>query len=211
MDLTKENYFEELSKAGLEISKKWKFSYSSWADVWEALKTKVPDVKYEWVENQNGTLWLVDDYWCFAKVRVYSEDLWVDVTQYLHAMDFNNKAIQKEKLTASEINKAYQRCMVKAIATWFWLGLYIYRWEDLPDESDWNHKPNKKLEESRKALKQEKKKIWFNYDNFMEAIQAWNKTEDDFKKLIEEDWFSLSAKAWEAISAYVKDKTIIKY
>ena len=137
MEITKDNYFEALSKEWLELSKKWKFSYSSWSDVWDFLKKKVNDAGFEWIENENWTLWLVDDYWCFAKVKVWSESLWVKTTMYLHAMDYSNKAIQKDKLTASEINKAYQRCMVKAIAVWFGLWLYIYKWEDLPEESDW--------------------------------------------------------------------------
>ncbi len=139
-ELTKENVFTALSNLEVEKSKKWKFDYSSWSDVWSELKKHVPDANFEWIENKEWTLGLVDDYWCFAKVRVFSEKLWVDVTQYLHAMDFSNKAIQKSSLTAWEINKTYQRCMVKAIAVWFWLGLYIYKWEDFPDESDWSNK-----------------------------------------------------------------------
>ncbi len=139
-EINKNNYFNILSKEWIELSKKWKFSYSSWSDVWDFLKKKVPDAKFEWIENSYWTLWLVDDYWCFAKVRVYSESLWVDVTQYLHAMNYSNQAVQKDNLTAWEINKAYQRCMVKAVAVWFGLWLYIYRWEDFPEESDWNNK-----------------------------------------------------------------------
>ena len=164
MDITKDNYFEKLSAHWLELSKKWKFTYSSWADVWDALKKQVSDAQFTWIENENGTLWLVDDYWCFAKVRVWSESLWVDTTMYLHAMDFQNKAILKDKLTASEINKTYQRCMVKAIAVWFGLGLYIYKWEDLPSEEDGK-------QERVQEVKQEEKIGNTKQDDLLDAIK----------------------------------------
>ena len=104
--ITKDNYFKELSKLWLELSQKWKFSYSSWSDVWDATKKQVPDIKYEWCENNDWGLGFVDNYGCFAKVKVTSKKLEVEVTQHLHAMDFSNKAVQKDKLTASEINSA---------------------------------------------------------------------------------------------------------
>ena len=98
--LTKENYFIELSKVWLEKSKKWKFDYSSWSDVWDFLKKSIPDIRFEWFENKDWWLGFVDDFGCFAKVKVYSTFLDVEVTQHLHVMDFNNNAIQKGKLTA---------------------------------------------------------------------------------------------------------------
>jgi len=56
--------------------------------------------------------------------------------QHLQVQDFKNQSVKDDKLDSNMINKTYQRCLVKAIATWFWLGLYIYRWEDFP-EIDW--------------------------------------------------------------------------
>ena len=167
--LTKENFFTTLSNLEVEKSKKWKFDYSSWSDVWSELKKHVPDANFEWIENKEWTLGLVDDYWCFAKVRVFSDSLWVDATQYLHAMDFNNRAIQKDKLTAWEINKTYQRCMVKAIAVWFWLGLYIYKWEDFPDESDWENKKEMVKEEKKPYTPKTSEPS--KSDRLLEAIQ----------------------------------------
>lgn len=139
--INKDNYFAELSKIWVELSKKWQLNYSSWADVWAELKKNVPDVKYEWIENKDWTLWFVDDYWCFAKVRVISDTLWVDLIQHLQAQDFKNQSIKKDKLSSNDINKTYQRCLVKAIATWFGLWLYIYKGEDLPADEE---KPPKK-------------------------------------------------------------------
>ncbi len=136
--ITKENYFTELSKLGVELSKKGWLSYSSWADVWSELKKQVPDAQYHWFENTQGTLWFVDDYGAWAKVRVVSASLDVDVTQHLQVQDFRNQSMKKDKLTSNDINKTYQRCLVKAIATWFWLGLYLYQWEDFPEDEDVN-------------------------------------------------------------------------
>lgn len=136
--ITKENYFTELSKIWVELSKKGWLNYSSWADVWSELKKQVPDAIYQWYENEQGTLWFVDDYGAWAKVRVSSEYLWVDVTQHLQVQDFRNQSMKKDKLTSNDINKTYQRCLVKAIATWFGLWLYLYQWEDFPEDEDVN-------------------------------------------------------------------------
>ncbi len=188
--LTKENYFTELSNAWLEKSKKGKFDYASWSDVWDFLKKNVSDARFEWCENKDGWLGFVDDFGCFAKVKVWSESLGVEVTQHLHVMNFNNQSVQRDKLTASDINKTYQRCMVKAIATWFGLGLYIYKWEDLPDESDWEWKPK------------EDKPKYFNYEHLVETVEAWNTKEAEIAKVIKEDWFTLSSNAKKALRHY---------
>ena len=159
MELTKQTYFYELSTLWLELSKKWKFNYSSWADVWDTLKKYVPDAEFEWIENSNWTLGLVDDFGCFAKVRVWSESLGVNSTMYLHAMDYSNNAIKRDKLTAGEINKTYQRCTVKAIAVWFGLWLYVYRGEDLPEMKDWAWVPEK-TEPKKPYTKKQFEELW---------------------------------------------------
>ncbi len=181
--LTKENYFNEFSKAWLELSKKGKFSYASWSDVWDFLKKNVTDAKYEWCENKEWGLWFVDDYGCFAKVRVWSDSLNVEVTQHLHAMSVSNQAVQRESLTASDINKTYQRCLVKAVATGFGLGLYIYKGEDLPAESDWV-KPVKK-----EHKKDDKKKAWISSDE--NCPSCWIKCENIRK------WTTKTGKPYE--------------
>lgn len=164
--ITKENYFIELSKIWVELNKKWQLNYSSWADVWAELKKHISDVKYEWVENENWTLWFIDDYWCFAKVRVYSDSLWVDVLQHLQVQDFKNQSVKKDKLDSNMINKTYQRCLVKAIATWFGLGLYVYRWEDLPEEEQLPEFTEKNFEHFKKVEK---------YLDHFEAFKVINK------------------------------------
>jgi hypothetical protein len=51
---------------------------------------------------------------------------------YLPVMNFRNESIKKENVNMMDINKAIQRCTVKAIAL-HGLGLYIYAGEDLPE------------------------------------------------------------------------------
>ena len=58
-----------------------------------------------------------------------------------------NKLILLEKITSMDVNKAIQRCLVKAIAR-HGLGLYIYMNEDLPD-----------LTEEQKELEAEKQRL----------------------------------------------------
>ena len=50
-------------------------------------------------------------------------------------MDYNNHSIPLSKLTSTDVNKAIQRSLTKAIAR-HGLGLYIYAGEDIPDASD---------------------------------------------------------------------------
>ena len=48
-------------------------------------------------------------------------------------MDFRNASIPSDIINMMDVNKAIQRCTVKAIAL-HGLGLYIYAGEDLPEE-----------------------------------------------------------------------------
>ena len=105
------------------------------------------------------------------------------------------------KFKKSDINKTYQRCMVKAIATWFGLGLYIYKWEDLPDESDWS---------GVKKEKTDTKPKYFNYEDLVQVAEAWNKTLEEVSKVIQQDWFTVSANARKAIVEYVNTWEINK-
>ena len=53
--------------------------------------------------------------------------------EYLPVMNHQNKCIPIDQVTMMDVNKALQRCSVKAIAR-HGLGLYIYAGEDLPEE-----------------------------------------------------------------------------
>ena len=47
-------------------------------------------------------------------------------------MDFKNKSITVDNVTSTDVNKAIQRSLTKAIAR-HGLGLYVYAGEDLPE------------------------------------------------------------------------------
>jgi hypothetical protein len=49
-------------------------------------------------------------------------------------MDFKNKPIPADSITAFDANKAIQRALTKACAR-HGIGLYLYEGEDLPEES----------------------------------------------------------------------------
>ena len=54
----------------------------------------------------------------------------IEHIEYLPVMNHQNKCIPADKANMMDINKAIQRCTVKAIAR-HGLGLYIYAGEDL--------------------------------------------------------------------------------
>ena len=64
---------------------------------------------------------------------------------YLPVMDFRNASIPADKVNMMDVNKAIQRCTVKAIAL-HGLGLYIYAGEDLPEEPQ-RKQPSEQLKE----------------------------------------------------------------
>ena len=149
-----ENYFIELNKIEGEVSKKQNLSYISWANAWDMLKRKYPDASYIIYESQDGHAFWESKYGIDVKV-------WVTVNSLEHivrlpVMDWANQAMKDisyeyktkygkkicEAATQFDINKALQRAFTKAIAM-HWIGLYVYRWEDLPEESDWSNKKDK--------------------------------------------------------------------
>ena len=52
---------------------------------------------------------------------------------WMPILDYNNKSVPVKDINTFLINKAIQRCLVKAIAM-HGLGLYVYRGEDLPNK-----------------------------------------------------------------------------
>lgn len=52
----------------------------------------------------------------------------------LAIMNFSNKAIPADQITATDANKSIKRCLTKAIAM-HGLGLYVYEGEDVPEDT----------------------------------------------------------------------------
>lgn len=211
---TKENYFVELSKVKCVTDKKNKLTYVSWADAWLEVKTLYPNSNYKIYENSEGFPFWQSTFWIDVKVWVTIND--IEHIVRLPVMDWANKAMKDvsykyttkyweknvEAATQFDINKAIQRAFAKAIAM-HGIWLYVFRWEDLPEN-----------EETKTIKKPATKTVtdkWLNFTEFKLLIEAGNSTEDDFKRVIKEDWYKLSWKAKEAVRAYINTKEIIKY
>ena len=117
--------FDKLSKINVteHIEKKGQFSYLSWPFAISEISKVDPSVTWEFpnpVTYPDGTMMV------FCNVTSGGRTL----PAFLPVMDNRNKAIANPN--AFDINKAYQRCLVKGIAL-FGLGLYIFAGEDLPE------------------------------------------------------------------------------
>jgi hypothetical protein len=138
--------FETLNaiNVGEHIEKKNGLSYLSWAWAWGELKKRFPAATYQIYENENGFPYFNDGRTCWVKTGVTIEGL--EHIEYLPIMDFKNKSIPVDQVTSTDINKAIQRSLTKAIAR-HGLGLYIYAGEDLPEEETIkaNEELNKKI------------------------------------------------------------------
>jgi hypothetical protein len=146
-----ENYFVELNNINVndKVEKKNGLSYVSWAFAWGELKKHFPKSFYTVYENENGWPYFTDGRTCWVKTGVtvvqsevvrdptdgnlYGEDFGrLEHIEYLPIMDFRNNSIPADKVTSTDVNKAIQRSLTKAIAR-HGLGLYIYAGEDLPE------------------------------------------------------------------------------
>ena len=129
--------FNILSKVDCtdKIEQKNGLSYLSWAFAWGELKKLYPRSFYTVYEAQDGMIFFTDGTTCWVKTGVTlvedgQEPL--EHIEYLPIMDNRNQSIRLENLKSTDINKAIQRSLTKAIAR-HGLGLYIYAGEDLPE------------------------------------------------------------------------------
>jgi hypothetical protein len=124
--------FKELNKIDVNqhTEKKGRFTYLSWAWAWQQLLARYPDSTRTVYENTYGQPYIKDTHGVMVKVGVTVNS--IEHIEYLPVMNHQNKCIPADKANMMDINKAIQRCTVKAIAR-HGLGLYIYAGEDLPD------------------------------------------------------------------------------
>ena len=78
----------------------------------------------------------------------------IEHIEYLPVMDFRNNSIPLEKIQSTDVNKAIQRSLTKALAR-HGLGLYVYAGEDLPSVE----KEQPKVESKKTTTKVEVKGI----------------------------------------------------
>lgn len=109
--------------------KKDKLTYLSWPFAWGELLKRYPTATYKVYENKDGWNYHTDGKTAWVKTGVTVEG--VEHVEMLPVMDYRNKAIGVDQITSTDVNKAIQRSLTKAIAR-HGLGLYIYAGEDLP-------------------------------------------------------------------------------
>tara|TARA_R110002110_G_scaffold300559_1_gene514605 strand:+ start:586 stop:1089 length:504 start_codon:yes stop_codon:yes gene_type:complete len=127
------NTFEKLNKINVNgnTEKKGKFTYLSWAWAWAELKKVSPTATAIVYHDENTNMpYFVSKAGGLVKVGVSVDGL--EHINYLPIMNMRNQSIPAADINMMDVNKAIQRCTVKAIAL-HGLGLYIYAGEDLPD------------------------------------------------------------------------------
>lgn len=115
-----------------QTKKKDKLTYLSWPFAWGELLKRYPTATYKVYENKDGWNYHTDGKTAWVKTGVTVEG--VEHVEMLPVMDYRNKAIGVDQITSTDVNKAIQRSLTKAIAR-HGLGLYIYAGEDLPGGS----------------------------------------------------------------------------
>ena len=123
-----------------EVEQKGRFDYLSWAWAWAFVKEKYPHATFEkhiFRDNQDNPLPFMRDTKGHTYVAVTVTIEKVSHTEIHYVMDNKNQSVTHPD--GGQVNKALQRCLVKAIA-FHGLGLNVYAGEDLPmdlDEQDY--------------------------------------------------------------------------
>lgn len=143
-------------------TKKATLTYLSWAWAWGELKKRYPTATYTVYENAQGWNYHTDGRTAWVKTGVTVEG--IEHIEMLPVMDRYNDSIPLESLTSTDVNKAIQRSLTKAVAR-HGLGLYIYAGEDLPEEAGKQITPEqaKELEELAKKARVKPESVWRAY------------------------------------------------
>lgn len=176
------NYFADLNSINVsdKTEKKNGLTYLSWAWAWGELKKKFPDATYTIYENPDGWNYFTDGKTCWVKTGVTVNG--IEHIEYLPVMDYRNKSIPAESITSTDVNKAIQRSLTKAVAR-HGLGLYIYAGEDLPEEKS---EDERKFDDQTDKLKKDtiSKK---DQETLKRTVESKGyKVEEIFKKPINE-------------------------
>lgn len=185
--------FKKLSAVDVAplIKKKNGLDYLSWANAWAVLMEYYPNSTYKIKEFDEVQLDKQTGAWkpTGRKLDYLKTDAGVEVEvevnidgeiygQKLYAMDFRNKAIKEP--TYVEINKAQQRCLVKAIAM-AGLGLNLYQGEDLPTGETIKRNGISKAQQEERQQMNAKKAAYFSL--LTQVSKATGKSPEDLKKL----------------------------
>ena len=127
----KKSVFETLNAINVNGRTETKngLTYLSWAWAWATAKEHYPEATYTIYEDNDGVFYHRDHNSAWVKTGVSIEG--IEHIEYLPVMDFRNNSIELVKIKSTDVNKAIQRSLTKALAR-HGLGLYVYAGEDLP-------------------------------------------------------------------------------
>lgn len=125
-----QNQYQTLADISVKshVEKKGGMEYLSWATAWHLLKQKYPTAQrivYE--DPATGFNFFTDGKTAWVKVGIEVNGL--EHIDYLPIMDFKNRAVPIDAVTAFDVNKTIQRSTAKAIAM-HGLGLSLWIGED---------------------------------------------------------------------------------
>ena len=170
------NVFQKLSSIPIKdrVKRKGQLNYVSWADAWSLIKKHYPEAQRTIYEHEHtGLNFFSDGNTAYVKVGITIDGL--EHIDMLPVMDYRNKAIPVDSMTAFDVNKTIQRSTAKAIAM-HGLGLQLWTGEDLPG--------NKEEATPQKVNKKPSLKVGDdNWDKVAQYIKA-NKGKVEFDELV---------------------------
>lgn len=156
--------------------KKAGMTYLSWAWAWMIVKQHYPQASFtKWTFNNGQTMvpYMLDNNgYAYVQVTVDIDD--ESATEIYPVLDHRNKGIQNPN--SFDVNKAHQRCLVKALA-YLGLGVTIYAGEDLP-LAEIEDKKGKDNEEESRLLQ-----VFFSATSIEELDNLWRNNSPTIKEL----------------------------
>lgn len=201
------NYFLTLEKVKCEVEKKNWLNYISWSDAWAEIKKLHPDATYRKVKNWDTYLFRS---WTGGSVECEVTVNWITHCADLAVTDFKNQEIKYEAIKSTDIQNTLQRAFAKAIAM-HWIGLYVYRGEDFPeeyvDENATNEAPRTRTESKYTGATQKK---YFNKKDFEACIRAWYDNEQSIAQYIKDNGYEVGQPMKVVIRHYLDNWEIIE-
>ena len=156
-----------------KVERKGQMDYLSWANAWHMLKQNYPEATRNVYEDlATGWNYFTDGRSAWVKVGIMVNGM--EHIDYLPVMDFRNKALPVDKVTAIDVNKTIQRSTAKAIAM-HGLGLSLWTREDITESDEAVIQAQEKAKatsvQNKKAPKLNLKKGDDNWDNVMSYVK----------------------------------------
>lgn len=167
-----------------EVEQKGRFDYLSWAWAWAFVKEKYPTATFEkhiFRDNQDNPLPFMRDTKGHTYVAVTVTIEGLAHTEIHYVMDHKNQSVTHPD--GGQVNKALQRCLVKAIA-FHGLGLNVYAGEDLPMDLEEDDGSAILSAISNANSVESLESVWKEHNQSIKQLgkQAQKRVMDEFKK-----------------------------